>query len=447
MLYPFINFACSLVEVISFYLIMTASFERSVRSTAADSLMVLSAGIFYGFFNDQDMAPTGAILGILAEFIWTKFCLKGKLSHKCFGILLCYLLLLPIDWATMVMASCFHIAGSTPITEAVLNYPSLRVSLMIISKFLLMTMTMAYVTYCRYRKWETILISRFLFFLTGVFAITVWILLSALCYFRAIYLSIPEWYYRWILVIPIILAILYICVLLLSFLLNRANMAAYRYERILQRDRLEQRHYENMQILERELQDWKSDTRQQLQILQHQISSGSGRTFLWQDTIMQSLIQGKDLLLTGNTVFDSIISQTIKQAREHGISFQTNIQQIDALVMEETDIVCLMSNLLDNACEAVEKLDPERRKIYLEMRCHRGCLLIKTENTCLEPVIDSGNHLHTTKSNSKLHGYGINCMKSIVEKYQGMLQYHADHNIFTMKIVLKGDSIHENIRQ
>lgn len=445
MLYPFINFACSLVEVISFYLIMTASFERSVRSIAADSLMVLSVGIFYGFFNDQGIAPTGAALGILVEIIWAKFCLKGKLSHKCFGILLCYLLIIPADWTTMVVASCFHIAGNTPITEAILNYPSLRASLMIISKFLLMTMTMAYVTYCRYRKRETILISRFLFFLTGVFAIAIWILLSAFFYFRASYFSISEWYYRWILVVPIILAILYILILLLSFLLNRANMVAYRYERILQRDRLEQRHYENMQLLEQELRDWKSDTRQQLQILKHQISSGSGIPFLWQDTVMQSLIQGENLLLTGNTVFDIIISQTIKQARGHGISFQTNIQQIDALVMEETDIVCLMSNLLDNACEAVEKLDPERRQIYLEIRCQSGCLLIKTENPCLEPVIDSGNHLHTTKSNSKLHGYGIKCMKSIVEKYQGMLQYHAEHNIFTMKIVLKGDSVHENI--
>ena len=445
MLYLFINFACSLVEVISFYLIMTVSFERKVRSAVVDSLMVLFVGIFYGFFNDQGMAPAGAILGVLLEIIWANFCLKGILSRKCFGTLLCYLLLIPADWTTMLVAACCHVSGDIPITEAILSYPPLRAGLMIISKFLLMTMTMACVTYCKYRKRETTLVSRFLFFLTGIFALTIWILLSSFFYFRASYFSVSEWYYWWILVIPVILAILYIFVLLLSFFLNRANMTAYYYEQMLQRDRLEQRHYENMQLLEQELQDWKVGTRKQLQILQRQISSGSSGSFHWQDTVMQTLLQGENLLLTGNTVFDIIISQAIKQARGHGISFQTNIQQINALVMEETDIVCLMSNLLDNACEAVEKLDLENRRIHLEIRSQDNCLLIKTENPCLENMIDSTHHLRTSKANSKLHGHGINCMKFIVDKYQGMLQYYAKNNIFTIKIILKGDSVHENI--
>lgn len=438
MLYIFINFACSLVEILSFYLIMTVSFERSIHSHAADVCLFLFSGICYGFFNDFGTAPTGAVLGILGELVWAHFCLKGKLSHKCFGTFLCYLWMVPSDWLTMTVASWCHVAGDVSITVAIMNNPPIRACLMMISKSLMMVMTMGYVSYRRYRKKETRLVSRFLYLLTGMIVVAIWSI--AIPYLYADHLIVAEQYPRFVLVIPSAYAILYLFVLLLYFFLNRANTAAYHYEQALQKDKLEQCHYENMQLLEQELKHWKANTLQQLQILQSQISTGIGKDFHWQEDAIQSLLREENLVLTGNTVFDIIISQKIKQARGHGILLQANIQQIGALVMEETDIVCLMSNLLDNACEAVEKLAPENRQIYLEIRSQDDCLLIKTENPCRETVIDSKNRLRTTKSDNRLHGHGINCMKSVVEKYQGTLQYHVEHNIFTMKIFLQSCS-------
>lgn len=432
MLLTLINLICSTVEALSCYLIMVSRSGRSKRLANVDILLVLFLGFCYSILNAK--LPIGNLLGTILQFIWAKYCLQGKDAAKFLGYGIWFLFVMISDWSTMIGAELLHIVGSTPIMEALLEQTELRISMMLISKFLLFTLTITYIAYQQKHGMKRIPF-------TKVIPILFLLMLGSI--FSAVYYC---WYedgkfseniYRLVLVVPLFMIALFLFIVCLFYYLSQTNMDAYRYEQALQKDKLEERHYENMQLLEQELNNWKVNALKQLQILQCQISSASRCDLHRQEEVIQSLFQDENLLLTGNTIFDIVISQKIKLGQAYGISFQTNIQQIDAMLMEETDIVCLMSNLLDNACEAVEKLEPGERWIYLEIRCQDGCLLIKTENPCLESVIDSGNHLRTTKSNSKLHGHGINCMRSIVDKYQGMLEYQAEHNMFTMKIIMQ----------
>lgn len=439
MLFSLINFICSTAEAMSCYLIMASRSERTNCMPYADFFLILLQGFAYSFINNK--LPIGTILGTILQVIWARYCLQGKASTKFLGYSVWFLFVMFFDWATMICAELLHVSDGIPITAALLDQSKLRMIMMLISKFLLLSMTTAYLLYQQKRRrmqtWMQISLAKVILFLfLSVLGFVM--LLTNGYYYDGQNFSRNISYV--VLIVPLLMVILFLFVIFLFYVLNYTNMAAYHYEQALQKDKLERRHYENMQLLEQELNNWKAIAQEQLQILQSCISSDTGKYFRWQEDAMQSLLWEENLLLTGNTVFDIIISQKIKQARGHGILLQANIQQIGALVMEETDIVCLMSNLLDNACEAVEKLDSENRRIYLEIRSQDDCLLIKTENLFRKTVIDSKNRLRTTKSDTKLHGHGINCMKSVVEKYQGTLQYHVEHGVFTMKILLQSSS-------
>lgn len=49
--------------------------------------------------------------------------------------------------------------------------------------------------------------------------------------------------------------------------------------------------------------------------------------------------------------------------------------------------------------------------------------------------IDTQN-LVTSKKNKQLHGYGINSIDTITQKYQGTLSITCKNNIFTLSVIL-----------
>ena len=96
----------------------------------------------------------------------------------------------------------------------------------------------------------------------------------------------------------------------------------------------------------------------------------------------------------------------------------------------------MLSNLLDNACEAVEKLKAEKRWIYLEIKTQKDYLFITTENPYLELSMDNKKHLYSTKKNQHLHGRGVGCIRSVAKKYGGSFQYDAGEDLFTVRVTI-----------
>ena len=47
----------------------------------------------------------------------------------------------------------------------------------------------------------------------------------------------------------------------------------------------------------------------------------------------------------------------------------------------DVDLVCLLSNLLDNAIEACLQVEPEKRRINVKFTQRAGCLFIREENS------------------------------------------------------------------
>ena len=101
----------------------------------------------------------------------------------------------------------------------------------------------------------------------------------------------------------------------------------------------------------------------------------------------------------------------------------------------DMDLVIVLANCLDNAIEAVEKLEQaELRKIRVVILNDEGGISILVENPVSGEV--NVNELRTTKADKENHGLGLKNIKSIVQKYEGNFQIEIEKQIFRVKIYL-----------
>jgi histidine kinase-, DNA gyrase B-, and HSP90-like ATPase len=117
---------------------------------------------------------------------------------------------------------------------------------------------------------------------------------------------------------------------------------------------------------------------------------------------------------TGNGIVDAIVNTKQNLAEEKGIVFLVNAIVPQNCKIEDTDLACILGNLIDNAIEA--SATQEEKRIEVIIKEMKNLLIIKVINTFQG---DLPFNMSTTKSNSIFHGIGIKNIQGIVEKYNG----------------------------
>ena len=103
----------------------------------------------------------------------------------------------------------------------------------------------------------------------------------------------------------------------------------------------------------------------------------------------------------------------------------------------EADLYSLFGNMIDNAIEAVTKIeDVNKRSISLIVRNALSCTSIFISNYYEGKIILDNNGMpKTTKLNNGYHGYGLKSIKLIVDKYNGDFKIDIKDNIFMIQIL------------
>ncbi len=142
--------------------------------------------------------------------------------------------------------------------------------------------------------------------------------------------------------------------------------------------------------------------------------------------------------VSGNSVFDAILTQKKQYCSEHDIQLTCNADGKAFDFLSVRDICSLFGNILDNAIEAVSKMDSkDERVIQGEVAGKNNFLLIRFENPCDKNLTVSGSELpETSKDNKKRHGYGLKSIKQAVEKYDGTMKLSARDGWFSIKIMI-----------
>ena len=138
---------------------------------------------------------------------------------------------------------------------------------------------------------------------------------------------------------------------------------------------------------------------------------------------------------TGNIVVDSVINSKLNMAKKKEIAVTASVILPKDMEIDEDDMVVILGNLLDNAIEANEYVQGEKR-IELVLCYEDGCVLIHIQNTFDRTLITRKGTYLTRKKNTSMHGIGIKSIKDTVEKYHGITEMTIDGNLFTADIMM-----------
>ena len=126
------------------------------------------------------------------------------------------------------------------------------------------------------------------------------------------------------------------------------------------------------------------------------------------------------LVNTHNPIIDAILNQKGYAAREQDIDLHFEINDLSEVAIPSVDLTVVMSNLLDNAIEACEKLEKQQRRMTVKAIYNKSdnppTLFFSVKNAS-KPVKIFGDHIPTTKPEPELHGFGLPNVMDILHKY------------------------------
>ena len=130
---------------------------------------------------------------------------------------------------------------------------------------------------------------------------------------------------------------------------------------------------------------------------------------------------------THHPIIDAILNQKYQMAVESQIEMRFCINDLSGIQLSASELVVLLSNLLDNAIEACRRIDTERliRCTILE---NDGSFL-SIRNTSL-PVLITEHGIATTKASASEHGYGLPSVCRILDGLHAEYAYNYEDGWF-----------------
>ena len=140
----------------------------------------------------------------------------------------------------------------------------------------------------------------------------------------------------------------------------------------------------------------------------------------YMDSIEEQIEAAAPPYRSGNDIADVIIADKYAKAAKRGLELSVS-GDLAGLEMESADLVTILSNLLDNAIEAVSRLygrdlSEEEGKMILEFRKNPNFIFIIEKNMSMIRL-DPGRIV--SAKNSPDHGFGITNIRRAVKKYGG----------------------------
>lgn len=154
-----------------------------------------------------------------------------------------------------------------------------------------------------------------------------------------------------------------------------------------------------------------------------------------------------------DAVLNTILSLKQEKARKLGIEMEIQVKSILKTVAEDTDLCSILTNLLDNAIEATEKISDSfeneaeenkkiEKKILVLVAQRGGYLMLQVENPIVQATKKNkkGRYISSKKegNRTKEHGRGLRIVETNVEKYGGYLDFKETEEKVIVTAFIKG---------
>ncbi len=140
---------------------------------------------------------------------------------------------------------------------------------------------------------------------------------------------------------------------------------------------------------------------------------------------------------TGNPVVDTVVYSSSLKCDKERIRFTALVDGQLFSTYPSNEIYYLLSNIMNNAIEAVKEVeDTEKRIISLNIKKKGENILIEESNYFTGSRTIVNGNIETNKEDTLHHGYGLKSIRFIVNQNQGSMSMHTVENVFFLNILL-----------
>ena len=142
--------------------------------------------------------------------------------------------------------------------------------------------------------------------------------------------------------------------------------------------------------------------------------------------------------LYGNETVDGIVGYWQMQAQDKHISFNTDIK-FEKIHINDVDLAIVLGNALQNAFTAIES---SRQSIAfpfvsITIKEKNSSLLLAVENSYSGNIVRYNDKFYSAKRGFREPGTGLENIKLIVEKYEGVSNITFDNQSFKLQLLLQ----------
>jgi len=145
------------------------------------------------------------------------------------------------------------------------------------------------------------------------------------------------------------------------------------------------------------------------------------------------------IINTGNMAIDVMLNYYNQKAiDELGIRLEMELSIPPRMKVDANIIAIILGNALENASNACERVEAEKRYINVKISYlpHGELIIIITNPYAIAPIVDEFGELQTTKNDKNKHGLGIVNMREILPKEQGRIHFEYEENTFKFILLL-----------
>ncbi len=189
--------------------------------------------------------------------------------------------------------------------------------------------------------------------------------------------------------------------------------------------------YENLRRQSEEMMMLRHDMSRHYEMLRSMAKETPERINDYLDELVEQVQNVRPVVASGNPVLDIIINGKLSTAAGKDISVE--IVRSDApekLPLTDTELCCLMMNILDNAISAASV--PGITNPYIKLDFHRKDqhFVFSCENSLCAKTADY------KKIPMHAHGYGLKIIQQIMERWGEMVSVEQDENHYKVSIVI-----------
>ena len=155
----------------------------------------------------------------------------------------------------------------------------------------------------------------------------------------------------------------------------------------------------------------------------------------YKESLFQKLNELQPSIHCDNPLLSAILNHVFLKAEQRHIALKMDLQGEEQLSMlAGVDLTTIVSNLLDNAVDAVSELPEEQRYIHFAVAFQIGEIMIHVENPTKNDLKREGNTLVSTKEGHL--GLGLKNVEMVVKKYKGDFKIYVKYGNFVVAITI-----------